>query len=83
LDPVEVDRRTHFWLAAADVREQLGFDLRLAQRLGLLPPEPGAHGPAEVVADSGWRHAARGGDLPMRAAQLEVEPENFSNLAHG
>jgi hypothetical protein len=58
------------------------LDLRVAQRLGLLPAQADIAGALEVAAHRALADPDRGRDFTMAQLAFVLETENFADLSH-
>jgi hypothetical protein len=81
--PVEVDRRAWQRRPVLRLLEQPRLERGVGQRLRVRPAHSARPGTLEVVAHGARAQPARRCDLPVGPPALELQPKDFTNLAHG
>ena len=80
--PLEVDGRARERCAVLRLCEQTRLELGVGERLRVGPRDRTRASALEVVADGAGADPTREGDLPVGTPALELQPKDFTNLAH-
>src|SRR5579863_1957972 len=64
-------------------RKQSRFQLCLGHFRWQRPTQPRRREPFEVIMDRALADVGAAGDLPLPQLEIEMQPQNFSGLAHG